>query len=98
MSNEQPRATSAEQIETHKRIVEAVMEQLHKMRVSWWLENEQELSDAIWRALVVTDDLRQPAYCELCDKEHQLHEDAHGFHHVVKGERVACASAQGKQE
>jgi hypothetical protein len=29
-------------------------------------------------------------FCALCDLEHALHEDAQGFHHVIKGERVAC--------
>ena len=33
-----------------------------------------------------------PTYCAHCDHEHQLHEDAQGFHHVIRGERVACCS------
>lgn len=37
------------------------------------------------------------SYCHYCDMEFELHEDAQGFHHVVKGERAACTSAQGKQ-
>lgn len=48
------------------------------------------------RELAETDDFSQvskPSYCALCDLEHKLHEDAQGFHHVVKGERVACSSA-----
>src|SRR6185503_20141742 len=28
------------------------------------------------------------SYCPYCDLEHELHEDAQGFHHIVKGERV----------
>ena len=35
---------------------------------------------------------RQQLYCTLCDLEHQLYEDAQGFHHVIKGERVSCAN------
>ena len=30
------------------------------------------------------------SFCEHCDLEHRLHEDAQGFHHVIKGERVPC--------
>jgi hypothetical protein len=29
-------------------------------------------------------------YCPFCDLEHELHEDAQGFHHVIKGERIDC--------
>lgn len=32
-------------------------------------------------------------YCQHCDMEYDLHEDAQGFHHIVKGERVACIAA-----
>jgi hypothetical protein len=37
------------------------------------------------------------SYCALCDLEHQLHEDAQGFHHVVKGARVGCPSPGGRE-
>lgn len=33
-----------------------------------------------------------PTYCAHCEHEHQLHEDARGFHHVIRGERVPCCS------
>jgi hypothetical protein len=51
------RATSAEQIETHKRITEAVFEVLHKYRieddnvVNAYQAVSSEISDAIWAAL-----------------------------------------------
>lgn len=48
-------------------------------------------ADAFTSAL--SGDVSKPSYCALCDLEHQLHEDAQGFHHVIKGERVACSSA-----
>jgi hypothetical protein len=35
---------------------------------------------------------RASTYCAHCDHEHQLHEDARGFHHVIRGERVPCCS------
>lgn len=35
----------------------------------------------------------EASFCALCDLEYQLHEDAQGFHHVVKGERAACSGS-----
>jgi hypothetical protein len=49
------RATSAEQIETHKRITEAVFEVLGSVRDPFQ-DNAQAISDAIWRALVVSEE------------------------------------------
>jgi hypothetical protein len=46
----------------------------------------------------LSGDVRKSYYCEFCDKEHMLHEDALGFHHIIKGERVACSSAYSKDE
>lgn len=28
--------------------------------------------------------------CIFCDLDIELHEDAEGFHHVVKGKRISC--------
>ena len=43
------------------------------------------------RALAVPSAQRpSPTYCAYCDHEHPLHEDARGFHHVIRGETVPC--------
>lgn len=41
----------------------------------------------------LTGEVRKASYCIFCDLENELHEDAKGFHHVIKGVRRACANS-----
>ncbi len=63
----------------------------------WYEDRWIGFADAI-RALssFPSTQLLTPTYCAHCAMEHQLHEDAQGFHHVIKGERVSCPSQESK--
>lgn len=58
-----------------------------------------EIAKSIRALIPVPDQAPQKdtSYCALCDLEHKLHEDAQGFHHVIKGERVACPISAAHQ-
>jgi len=58
-------------------------------------KREREQADAIMTLLAAQPpaapvEVSYASYCPYCDLEHELHEDAQGFHHIVKGERVEC--------
>lgn len=40
------------------------------------------------------DEFPDPSHCTCCDLDIELHEDEQGFHHVVKGKRIACSGGK----